>query len=93
MQDGNLYTITYSHTAIKDITKLKSAHLDTKARELINILRENPFKSPPAFEKLSGDLKGAFSRRINSKHRMVYQVFEDERTVKIISLWTHYERL
>ena len=87
-----MYKIVYSHTAQKDIQKLKSAHLDIKARELIDILKDNPFKSPPAFEKLSGDLNGAFSRRINSKHRLVYQVFEKERTVKIISLWTHYER-
>lgn len=88
-----MYKIVYSHTALKDIQKLKSAHLEIKAKELIDILKENPFKSPPIFEKLSGDLKGAFSRRINSKHRIVYQVFENEQTVKIISLWTHYERI
>ncbi len=88
-----MYTIVYSHTAQKDIQKLKSAHLDIKAKMLIDILKENPFKSPPLFEKLSGDLKGAFSRRINDQHRMVYQVFEEEHIIKIISLWTHYERI
>ena len=87
-----MYRIVYSHTAQKDIEKLKSAHLDKKSRLLIELMKENPFISPPTFEKLSGDLKGAFSRRINAQHRIVYQVFEEERIVKIISLWTHYER-
>ncbi|MBR2208401.1 MAG: Txe/YoeB family addiction module toxin [Synergistaceae bacterium] len=88
-----MYKIVYSHTAQKDIEKLKSAHLDKKTKTLIDMLKENPFKSPPIFEKLSGDLKGAFSRKINAQHRIVYQVFEDEHIVKIISLWTHYERM
>ncbi len=87
-----MYRIFYSRAAQKDIQKLKSAHLDKKAQELINLIKENPFQTPPLFEKLSGDLKGAFSRRINNQHRLVYQVFENELTIKIISLWTHYER-
>ena len=65
--------------------------LDKKARALIEIIKENPYKTPPTYEKLMGDLTGAYSRRINIKHRLVYEVLEEEKTVKIISLWTHYE--
>ena len=65
--------------------------LDKKARALIEIIKENPYKTPPSYEKLMGDLTGAYSRRINIKHRVVYEVLEEEKTVKIISLWTHYE--
>lgn len=66
--------------------------LDAKGKALIELLRENPYQSPPGYEKLVGDLQGLFSRRINIQHRLVYQVLEEEKTVKIISLWTHYER-
>ena len=65
--------------------------LDKKARALIEIIKENPYKTPPSYEKLMGDLTGAYSRRINIKYRLVYEVLEEEKTVKIISLWTHYE--
>jgi len=81
----------YTKRATNDIVKLKSAGLDKKAKSLINLLRENPYQSPPTFEKLKGDLSGALSRRINIQHRLVYQVIEDEKTVKIIMIWTRYE--
>ena len=87
-----MYRIVYTRDAVKDIPKLKAAHLDTKAKALIELLRENPYQSPPGYEKLVGDLQGLFSRRINIQHRLVYQVLEEEKTVKIVSLWTHYER-
>ncbi len=87
-----MYRIVYTRDAVKDIPKLKAAHLDAKAKALIELLRENPYQSPPGYEKLVGDLQGLFSRRINIQHRLVYQVLEEEKTVKIVSLWTHYER-
>lgn len=86
-----MYSIVYTKKAINDIPKLKASKLDTKANILIDILRENPFQTPPPFEKLQGDLFGAYSRRINIKHRLVYEVIEKSRIVKIVSLWTHYE--
>lgn len=87
-----MYRIVYTKTATKDIPKLKSAHLADKAKSLIDIIKENPFQNPPPYEKLVGDLSGAYSRRINVQHRLVYEVYESEKTIKIISLWTHYER-
>nr|WP_317408479.1 Txe/YoeB family addiction module toxin [Fournierella massiliensis] len=81
----------YSKKAVADIPKLKAAKLDKKARALIEVIRSNPYQTPPLYEKLIGDLQGAYSRRINIKHRLVYEVLESEQTVKIISLWTHYE--
>lgn len=87
-----MYAIVYTKTALKDIPKLKAAHLDGKAKELIAIIRENPYQNPPPYEKLVGDLKGLYSRRINGQHRLVYEVFEREQTIKIVSLWSHYER-
>ena len=87
-----MYKIIYTKTAVKDIPKLKAVHLDTKARALIEVLRENPYQTPPSYEKLVGDLLGLYSRRINHQHRLVYQFLEEENTVKIVSLWTHYER-
>jgi Txe/YoeB family toxin of toxin-antitoxin system len=81
----------YTNRAKSDIVKLKEAGLDKKAKSLIDILRENPFASPPTFEKLKGDLDGAYSRRINIKHRLVYQVDDKEKIIKIIMMWTHYE--
>lgn len=88
-----MYQIVYTKAAAKDIPLLKAAGLDDKAKALIGLLRENPYQSPPSCEKLVGDLQGLYSRRINLQHRLVYQVYEDEKTVKIISLWSHYERL
>lgn len=86
-----MYTIVYTKKAAADIPKLKTAKLDKKAKALIELIRENPYQTPPPYEKLVGDLQGALSRRINIKHRLVYEVLEEEQTVKIISLWTHYE--
>ena len=86
-----MYSIVYDKKAVKDITKLKAAKLDSKAKTLIDLMRKNPFQSPPPYEKLQGDLQGAYSRRINIKHRLVYQVIEEQYTVKIIGMWTHYE--
>ena len=86
-----MYQIMYTKEAIRCIPYLKSSKLDAKAKRLIEILRNNPYQSPPPYEKLTGDLKSAYSRRINLQHRLVYQVFEEEKTVKIISLWSHYE--
>jgi len=86
-----MYSIVYSKRAKNDIAKLKAAGLDKKAKRLINLLRENPYQSPPTFEKLKGDLSDALSRRINIRHRLVYQVVEAEKTVKIIMMWAHYE--
>lgn len=87
-----MYKIVYTKTAKKDVPKLKAAHLDEKATALIDLLRNNPYKTPPSYEKLVGDLQGLYSRRINSQHRLVYEVYEEEKVVKIVSLWTHYER-
>lgn len=87
-----MYKIVYTKTAIKDIPRLKAAHLDSKAKALIDVIRENPFQTPPSYEKLVGDLQALYSRRINLQHRLVYQVLEEEKVVKIVSLWTHYER-
>jgi toxin YoeB len=85
------YFIVYTKKAVSDIPNLKASKLDRKAKALIDILRNNPFQTPPPYEKLQGDLQGAYSRRINIKHRLVYEVIEEKKTVKIISMWTHYE--
>lgn len=86
-----MYSIYYSKKAQNDITKLKGAKLDSKTKALIELIKENPYQMPPPFEKLQGDLKGAYSRRINFKHRLVYEVLEEQKAIKIISMWTHYE--
>ena len=86
-----MYKIFYTKKAIKDIEKIKSAKLEKIAKNLINIIKENPYQNPPSYEKLVGDLKGLYSRCINLKHRLVYEVIEEEKAIKIISLWTHYE--
>ena len=83
--------VLFTKQAQKDAKKLSSSSLHPKAEELINILKENPFQTPPPFEKLVGDLRGAYSRRINIQHRLVYQVLEDEHIVKVIRMWTHYD--
>lgn len=88
-----MYSILYTKTALKDIPRLKAAHLDDKAKALIDIIRENPYQTPPSYEKLVGDLQGLYSRRINAQHRLVYQVYPEENAIKILSLWSHYERL
>ena len=81
-----MYKIVYTRAAAKDIPKLKSAHLDAIAQALIDVIRENPYLNPPSYEKLAGDLQGLYSRRINIHHRLVYQVIEEEQTIKIVSL-------
>lgn len=85
------WALLFSKQAQKDATKLASAGLKPKAEKLLAILTENPFQNPPPYEKLVGDLAGACSRRINIQHRLVYQVLESERVVKVLRLWTHYE--
>lgn len=85
------WTLVYTRQAQKDAKKLSSAGLKLKAEELIRLLEADPFQSPPRYEKLVGDLSGAYSRRINIQHRLVYQVLEDDRIVKVIRMWTHYE--
>ena len=85
------WKLVYTRQAQKDAKKLATAGLKDKAVELLEILERNPFETPPPYEKLKGDLTGACSRRINVQHRLVYQVLEKERIVKIIRLWTHYE--
>ncbi len=85
------YRLVYTRQAQKDAKKLKGTHLAKKAKELLEIISENPFSDSPPFEALVGDLKGAYSRRINIQHRLVYSVGEDERVIKVLRLWTHYE--
>lgn len=95
-----MYRIVYTKQAAKDAKKLKSCGLDKKAKELMKVMRINPFQNPPTYEKLVGNLEGYYSRRINIQHRMVFQVFEEKHNhndveyqgyVKILRLWTHYE--
>ena len=85
------WNIVYTKRTQKDAKKLSASGLRPKAQDLLRILEENPFQTPPPFEKLVGDLAGAYSRRINIQHRLVYQVIKERRTVKIIRMWTHYE--
>jgi len=85
------WKLVYTSQAQKDAKKLSAAGLRPKAEIILSILEKDPFKTPPPFEKLVGDLEGAYSRRINIQHRVVYQVLKKHKTVKIIRLWTHYE--
>jgi len=85
------WRLVYTRQARKDARKLLSSDLKDKAEQLFEILREDPYRSPPPIEKLVGDLSGAYSRRINIQHRLVYQVLEEESVVKVIRMWTHYE--
>lgn len=84
------WDLVYTKQAQKDAKKIVEKGLKNKVSKLLDILKEDPFKTPPPFEKLMGDLDGAYSRRINIQHRLVYQVYKNEKTVKIIRLWTHY---
>jgi toxin YoeB len=86
-----MWRIAYTKQALKDAKKISAAGLRSKAEALLNILPENPYQTPPPFEKLIGDLSGAYSRRINIQHRLVYQILDDERAVKVIRMWIHYE--
>ena len=85
------WTLVFTRQARRDAKKLAASGLRPKAEKLLDILKKNPYQSPPPFEKLVGDLAGAISRRINIQHRLVYQVLEDTKTVKVIRMWTHYE--
>ncbi len=85
------WRVVFTKQAQKDAKKLSASGLKQKAEALINILRENPYQVSPPFEKLIGDLDGAYSRRINIQHRLVYQVLNEEKIVKIVRMWTHYE--
>jgi Txe/YoeB family toxin of toxin-antitoxin system len=86
-----MWQVVFTKQAQKDAKKLASVGLRSKAEKLIDILRENPYKTPPTFEKLLGDLSGAYSRRINIHHRLVYQILDNEKVIKVIRMWTHYE--
>ena len=86
-----MWKVVFTKQAQKDARKLSAAGLRPKAEQLIEILTENPYMTPPPFEKLLGDLSGAFSRRINIQHRLIYQIVDAEKMVKIIRMWTHYE--
>jgi len=85
------YRLLYTKQAVRDAKKLKGSPLASKAKELLAILEKDPFQSPPPFERLLGDLEGAYSRRINIQHRLVYQALRKKKIVKILRLWTHYE--
>ncbi|TAL04816.1 MAG: Txe/YoeB family addiction module toxin [Porticoccaceae bacterium] len=85
------WRVVYARQAQKDAKKLAASGLKEKATELLRIVQIDPFQNPPPYEKLVGDLAGAYSRRINIQHRLVYEVLEDERVVKVLRMWTHYE--
>jgi len=86
-----IWQLIYTKQAQKDAQKIASSGLEEKAKNLLEIVESNPFQNPPPYEKLVGDLAGAYSRRINIQHRLVYQVLEKEHVVKVLRLWTHYE--
>ena len=85
------WKIVYTKQAVKDAKKLQSSGLKPKAQKLLEVLKSNPYQNPPRYEKLVGDLSKAYSRRINIQHRLVYEVLDDVKTVKVIRMWTHYE--
>jgi len=84
------YKILYSKFALKDAKKLSAANLHKKAKELIEIIKKDPFQNPPPFEKLVGNLAGLYSRRINIQHRLVYEVREDDKVIRVLRMWSHY---
>ena len=85
------WRVIYTRHALKDAKKISQSNLKKKTIELISLLEQDPFQNPPQFEKLVGDLEGVYSRRINIQHRLVYQVLAEERVVKVLRMWTHYE--
>lgn len=87
----NSYRLLFTKHALKDAKRLKEAGLKPKAEELLKVIEQDPFQAPPRYEKLIGNLAGAYSRRINIQHRLVYQVLQEERIVKVLRMWTHYE--
>jgi len=86
-----IWQLVYTKQAQKDARKLASSGLKVKAKELLEIIENNPYQNPPPYEKLVGDLAGAYSRRLNIQHRLVYQVLEEKETIKVLRMWTHYE--
>jgi toxin YoeB len=85
------WQVVFAKHALKDAKKLSAAGLKDKAQELLDVLAHDPFQNPPPYEKLVGDLEGAYSRRLNIQHRMVYEVFKKQRIVRVLRMWTHYE--
>ena len=86
-----MWTIKYSKQAVKDSKKIEQSNLKKSVMELLDVLRNDPFQNPPPYEKLLGDLSGKYSRRINIQHRLVYEVFDEKKIVRILRMWTHYE--
>ena len=86
-----MYQIVFTKAALKQLPNLKAVGLSKKAKSIIELLAQDPYRIPPPYEKLVGDLKGSYSRRLNVQHRIVYQVLEEEKIVKVLSMWTHYE--
>jgi len=86
-----IWKVVFTKQAQKDAKKLSTAGLKSKAEEIIDILKINPYQNPPSYEKLVGDLSGAYSRRLNIQHRLVYQIINDDKVVKVLRMWTHYE--
>ena len=86
-----MYEIVFTKAAVSHVNLLKSAKLDSKVKRLIELMKNNPYQNPPPYEKLVGDMKGFYARRINYQHRLVYQVFDRENKVKVVSMWSHYE--
>lgn len=93
MKNGNSYKIKFSKKAEKDKTKLKSSNLDKICKNILDLMMEDPFCYPPSYEKLTGELSGLYSRRINRQHRIVYEVDESKKEIHIVRMWTHYEKL
>ena len=85
------WSVVYAKQSLKDAKKVKASGLKEKAQALLDVLQSNPFQNPPPFEKLVGDLSGAYSRRINIQHRLVYEVIPEQRTVRVLRMWTHYD--
>ncbi len=85
------WELIYTKQAKKDVKKLAQHNLKAQASDLLDLLANNPYQTPPSYEKLIGDLSGAYSRRINEQHRLVYQVIEDEKVIKVLRMWSHYE--
>ena len=86
-----MWEVVFARAAAKDAKKLAAAGLKARAQELLDVLSTDPFRNPPPFEKLVGDLDGAYSRRISIQHRLVYEVFKNERIVRVLRMWSHYE--
>lgn len=86
-----MWELVYAKQAVKDSKKLADSGLKKKALQLLDIIKNDPFQNPPPYEKLLGDLAGAYSRRINIQHRLIYQVFQEEKVIRILRMWTHYE--